>query len=315
MALRSGLAAQLGVAKEATWGTFVAPTRFFPLRSEGLEFSQERLDSEAIVAGRTTPSSDLWALGGRSVSGGIELDATAASQGILWEAALGNVSTSGTGPFTHTFTPGDLDGKSLSIQVGRPDLGGTVRPFSFTGCKVASLELSVETGSLASLSVEIIGRDVSTSETLGTPSFSATPQILTGHKTTVSIAGSSVNARSFTLSIENPLSDDRFRTADEFLLEPHLVGLREITAEVEVEFADLTQFQRFVNADVVQVQAVLTPHSGSGSLTITLNGRVDEGNVAVGGPEILTQTLSIKAMGTSDSSALTVVLVNADSSP
>lgn len=315
MTLRSGLAGQFGVALESSYGTYSAPTRFLPFRSEELSFEQERLDSEAIIASRTVPSSALWILGSRQVSGSVDLDATAASQGILWYAALGSVSTTGTGPYTHVFTPGDLDGLSLSIQVGRPDLSGNVRPFSFVGCKVSSLELSVETGSIPSLTVEFLGRDLSMSQPLSTPAFAATPQIFSSHRTTVSIAGSSVNARSFTLSIENPLSDDRYRTADDLLLEPHLVGYREITAEIEVEFVDLTQWNRFLNADIVTVETVLQPLNGTGSLTVTMQGRVDEAPVAVGGTELLTQTLTVKAMGTSDSSALTVVLVNSESSP
>ena len=50
--LASGLGGQLGLAAESTYGTFVAPTRWFEFNSESLHLERERIESAGIRAGR-----------------------------------------------------------------------------------------------------------------------------------------------------------------------------------------------------------------------------------------------------------------------
>ena len=52
MTIRSGLAAQMGIASEVTWGTRVAPTRFHPIVRESMTGDKGRSESESIYAAR-----------------------------------------------------------------------------------------------------------------------------------------------------------------------------------------------------------------------------------------------------------------------
>src|SRR5689334_21838765 len=118
MALRSGLAAQLGFVDEVTYGLPPVVTRFLPLVSEGLVQEIERMESEAIIAGRQVLDSGQWKGGAISVGGEVGLELYDRGVGLLLKHMFGTVNTSGAGPYTHTFTPGDLAGKSLTMQVG-----------------------------------------------------------------------------------------------------------------------------------------------------------------------------------------------------
>src|SRR4029077_2233930 len=52
MSERSGIAAQLGVATEETFGTYKAPSRFFPFESESLTLTKEYIRSKGLRAGQ-----------------------------------------------------------------------------------------------------------------------------------------------------------------------------------------------------------------------------------------------------------------------
>ena len=149
MAQPSGLSGQIGLKAESTYGTPVTVDRFFPLVSESLAGEVERIESAAIIAGNTMLTSEQWTPGLVTVGGDTGFELTDRSCGILFKAMFGAVSTSGSGPYTHTFTRGTLG--SHTINVGRPATDGTVHPACYTGSKVASWELACKVGEIATL--------------------------------------------------------------------------------------------------------------------------------------------------------------------
>lgn len=153
----TGLDAQIGFADETTAGAPVAPTLFLPLVSESLVLEKERLESDAIFAGRRVLDSDQWNGGNNTVQGDIGLELTNRGLTTLFKHMFGGVSTTGSGPYTHTFTPATLLGKSFTTQVGRPGVGGTVHPFTYAGCKIASWEFACAQGEIATLGLTVHG--------------------------------------------------------------------------------------------------------------------------------------------------------------
>lgn len=312
--LASGLGGQLGLAAESTYGTFVAPTRWFEFNSESLHLERERIESGGIRAGRRVLH--RWAQGVQRVVGDIEMEVGAVGFGIIWSHILGGNVTAGAGPYTHTATPGDLAGKSLSVQVGRPDIGGVVRPFSYVGCKVASAELAFAVNEYAMLTLSLYGAHEDTAQTLGTASYPATyaPFVFTAGS--VSVAGSGFDVKEGSLSIDNGLATDRHfirTTTPERPKEPLESDRRAITGELTADFTDLTAYNRFVNG--TEAALVLTFNSGASSiLTVTMNVRYDGATPNVDGADLLEQSLPFKAVsGTSDAAAITVVTTNSDS--
>jgi hypothetical protein len=316
MALPSGLAAQVGVAAEVTYGTYVAPARFFEFVSESIDLERERIDSAGIRSGRTVLH--RWAPGVQRVTGDLVLELAAEGFGLLWSHILGGVATSGVGPYTHTFTPGDLTGKSLSVQIGRPDIGGTVRAFSYLGMKVDQANLTANVNEFARLTLSLYGCHEDTAQTLGVASYNAALAPFVFTQGSVTVAGSAFDVRSFDLTIDNALATDRHfirGTTPERPKEPLQNGLRAVTGTLTADFTDLAAYNRYVNG--TEAALVLAFNAGaSAQLTITMNVRYDGNTPNVGGPDLLEQELPFTAVSsTSDAAAITAVLINAESTP
>jgi len=380
---RTGIDAQIGYALESTVGTPVTVTAFLPLVSETLGQELARLESAGIIAGRRVLASQQWNGGDISVMGSVQHELYNRGLGKLFTAMFGAVATTGAGPYTHTFTPGDLTGDSLTVQVGRPATNGTTYPFTYAGMKVASWEIACAAGEIATLGMDLVGSreidyrvvtdGVTTSgdatitsasaafnaSDVGNPISgtgiptgatiasvtSATEAELSANATAtgtsisftlgiaiaaasypsgikplkfnhaaVSIGGASVNAKSLTISGNNGLDDSRRFLGNQRISEPLEANLREYTGTIELEFTDLTQYRRFVTGSEAALVASFT--SGSDSVTITTNVRVDGSTPQVSGREILTQSLPFKCVASgADSSAITAVLVNSDATP
>jgi hypothetical protein len=316
MALASGLGGQLGIKAESTYGTYIAPDRFFEFVSESLVLDRDRIESMGIGAGRRVQR--RWAAGVQRVTGDVEMEMAAQGFGIWLTHMFGSVVTAGSNPYTHTATPGDLAGKSLTVQVGRPDIGGTVRVFSYLGCKVASWELAAAVNEYAKLTVSLYGSHEDTSQTLAVASYPATLSPFTFVHGSVSVAGSAFDVKDFTLSADNGLATDRHfirTTTPERPKEPLEANYRQYTGSLTADFTDLTAYNRYVNG--TEAALVLTFNAGASAiLAVTLNVRYDGETPTIGGPELLEQSLPFKAISTtSDAAAVTAVLTNADAAP
>lgn len=311
MATPSGLGGQLGYVSESVVGTAVTVSKFLPITSVEIAQEIERLDSQGIRAGRMVTSS--WKAGSKTISGTIETELWNKDVATLFKHMFGVVNTAGVGPFTHTFTPGDLIGKSMTIQAGKPAVNGTVHPFTWAGCKVGSWTLTAEVGSIASLSLDIMGMTETTATALASASYAATLSPFVFTEASLTIAGGAVNTvRSVELTGDNGLTD-RFRLGSATSLEYLENAFREFTGTVTTDFESLTAYNRFVNGN--EAALVLAFNNGTDTLTFTLNVRFDGESPVLSGPEILEQPLQFKAISaTSDAAAITAVLVNTDTS-
>lgn len=313
MPLASGIGGQLGLVAEVTYGTYVAPSRWYEFVSESLVLERERIESAGIRAGRRVLH--RWAAGIQRVTGDVSMELAPQNYGLIFEHMFGGKATTGAGPYTHTFTPGDLAGKSLAVQIGRPDIAGVVRPFSYLGMKVASWELSCSVNEYAMLNLSMYGAHEDTAQTLGTPAYPATLTPFTFLQGVVSVAGSGFDVKECSLSADNGLATDRHflrTTTPERPKEPLEASRRAYTGELTADFTDLTAYNRFVNG--TEAALVLTFTSAPHSLTITMNVRYDGTTPNISGDDLLEQSLPFKAVsGTSDAAAITAVLINADS--
>src|SRR5690606_16602471 len=197
-------------------------SRFTPLVNESITQQIARMESAGIIAGARVLRSEQWAAGDNTVGGDIGLELYQQSLGLLFEHMLGSVTSSYTdGVGTHTVTPGDLTGKSLTVQVGKPRTDGTVHPFTYTGVKVASWELAVATGQIATLGLTVVGQAETDGIALAAASYGTNAgrpfHYVNG---TVSISGSSVCVRQLRISGENPLSTDRRCVGQQTIDEP-----------------------------------------------------------------------------------------------
>lgn len=153
MTLRSGLAGQIGYADEVTWAVPVAPTVFLPLVDESIESDIERSESEGIIAGARILRSQQWEIGNVAAGGDVGHELYDRDIGLLLKHMFGGTST--TGPFS----PADLSGLGLTVQVGVPNsTDGTVHPKTLAGAKVESWEIAGNAGEIATLGLTLAGK-------------------------------------------------------------------------------------------------------------------------------------------------------------
>ena len=324
MTLRTGLAAQMGVALETTHGTFVAPSRFFEFNSESMTQGIERLESAGLRAGTRVIRSDRWRSGSKTAGGSIEHDLVDTNLGILLEHCLGSVATvdvgAGAGAFEHTFTPGDLP-EGLTVQVGKPDSAGTVHPFSYLGCKVASWTLKGAVGEIGKLEIEYTAQDETTAQALAAATYPAN-NLLVFVDASLTIAAGAVNVRSVEIAGGNSLDADRRFLGSQIRTEPREADMRPFDGTIEAEFLTLADYNRFINGTEA---ALVFKFEGSTDieagfpprLQVEMNVRFDGETPEVGGPEEVPLSLPIKGIddGTGPDSAITVKYQTSDALP
>ena len=152
---RVGALSFLGLGKEATWNTPVAASAFFPFSSESLKVSIEPI-AEAQIRGVLDQSPRYKGL--ITVGGSFSGPVYPSLIGHLLRAALGAPTTTGTGPYTHTFNPtqGRFSNSAAlppySITVGRD---GIIERYS--GCVCQSLSFSFAKGGMLTFESQWIG--------------------------------------------------------------------------------------------------------------------------------------------------------------
>jgi hypothetical protein len=302
---RSGLAAQLGFALESTVGTPVTVTSFLPLISESIQRNEAFTESQAIRANRRLLQSSDWNSGNVTVEGDIQLELYTTSIRPLLTAMMGT-ETGGT--VTYSYSPADLFGDALTVQIGRPSTGGTVHPFTYAGMKVASWEIACAAGEIATMGLSFMGclADEGTATTLATASYAAGLRPIKFSGANIVVAGGTIaSVRNFTIAGDNALTDRR-RLGSQFSLEPIETGLRSYTGAINAEFESLTAYQRYLNK--TEATLVASMAYGTSVVNITANVRFDGQTPNVSGRDIVEQSLpfTVIAPGTLDSQGITI---------
>lgn len=325
MALRSGLAAQIGFAAETTYGTRVAPTRFLEFDDEGLKLIVERIESRGLRAGNQVLRSDRFVGNKKGASGPVTLDFLNKGMGLLVKHALGSATI--TQPdnvnsptvYEHAHVIADMTGLMLTTQVGRPDVGGTVRPFDYVGCKVADWEIVQDLDELAKLILTLDARDEDRTQSLASASYPASAEPFHYGQCGITVAGSTFTPSRFSVRGSNGLKTDRhFLQSSTLKKEPLNADMRDIGGDLAGEFEALTAYERFVNGDVVAIVATWTGDiiEDAFNFKVVVNMpacRFDGETPVVGGPGVLEQPLPYKVLNNGTDEPITITITTSDS--
>lgn len=308
----TGINGQIGWASEAAYGTIVTPTKFAPFLSESIKNDGgARLVSAGIRGGRRFPSAHKR--GGKTIGGSVSMEFGNTDVASLLRHLFGTVATTGVGPYTHTYTPGTLDDKSLTVQVGRPDLSGVVRARTFSGCKIPSWTLSCEAGSLAQLEMEVSAQDETGVTALAAASYTAGWAPFSFVDGSITNNAGAITVDSWSISGANTLRTDRFAVGSNKITRQVGNGWRELTVSLTMDFESLAMYDQFLNDTATTL--VLKLDNGTQSFQVTAKGFLTGESPAVEGPEVLKQPVGFVAeSGTSDADGLTAVLTNSESS-
>lgn len=313
MPIGSGVAAQFGYAKESTPKTYETVDHFVVFDSEGLKQNIARIPVRGNKAGRRV--SHGWKPGNTTTSGPINMPFVCEDMGELLELCMGGLVTAGSGPYTHTLTPGDL--ATGTFQIGKPDTGGTVRPFNYLGAMVESWELSFDAsgdGNLAQFTVNLQAYEEETSTALETASYPSSITYLTSVEASLTVAGSAYCVRSGRIRGDNGLLV-RHEACAADAGKPVISesGMREYSGDFLADFDSLTQYGRYT-AGAESALVITLEDSSSAKLVITCNVRYDGETPNVESDAVLTQPSPFMCTsGTNDATAITMVLTNGDS--
>jgi hypothetical protein len=312
MAIGSGIAAQLGVAPETTFGTYVAPTRFYEFATEDLRKTKNIAQGQGLAAGRATPLATRRTVTGTAVEGSVAMEVTNTKFGLILAHLFGGTPTvtqqGATTAYMQSHTVGDNFGKSLSIQVGVPGTNGTVNPYSFLGCKIASAEFSCALGENLTVNLGIDGRDVTEAQALATASYPTANRPFNFGQMTVKLGtyGSETSVtgvKGASATIERPMNTER-QYAGSSLLKAEQIwnDFLTVSGSLDTELVTKGDFvDRFTSDSVTSMVLEWVGPLIASTYYETFRLKFpavyfDEGAPTVGGPDIVAPSVSFTAL-------------------
>lgn len=275
------IAHQLGFGIQSVWATAVTPTRFLEFTAEDLERRNTTAASNGIRSNRRYGGQGRR-ITRQDAGGTFTTEVAGSGFGFLFEHLLGTagapVVVSAGAVWSHTFSPGSLLGKALTVQKGVQKADGTVQAFTYPRSKIVSADFSIDQDGLLMGTWEIDSYQEETATGLASASYTA-PQVFTYSEGVLKVGGvTRANVRSVgSLKIMNNLMTDRFFLGSTGLKsEQRNVPFDSLGGTLDVEFQNLTDFYTLFAADTTSV------------LVLEFTGPV----IAAGFPYILRFTLN-----------------------
>lgn len=304
MAIASGLGGQVGIARETTYGTYVAPTRFLEV-PEGVDLkeSRTRTDIGVVAAGRlmkTGAHSVTTTLGG---GGSLSLPVWNKGMGLLIQSLMGATATptqqAATAAYLQTHTLSDVIGKSLTIQSGVPDTSGTVRPYTFLGCTVLGGEFTFEVENEVTAKFDLDAQKVDEAQSLVAASFVTGTRPFVGTDTSIKVGTFGAEAAvsgvtKATVKIGRAAKTDRYYFGAAGLKAAPLINeFAEITGTITADFVSKTDWADRFRSDatfslVLEAVGPLIASTYYHTFRITLPGcRLDGDTPVLSGPDVV----------------------------
>jgi hypothetical protein len=174
MAVGSGIGSSFGFVNESTYGTYLAPTRWVE-GSAKLRKTKNPYQGGAMAAGRLVQPGSKRYITHRGGGGTFDCAVVSSRMGHLLNGLMGGtvvpVQQGGTPAYLQTHALADPVGQFYTMQAGVPDLGGTVRPYTWLGSQILSAEFSCDIGGALMATFEVVAKDVTEGQTLAAPSY------------------------------------------------------------------------------------------------------------------------------------------------
>ena len=317
MAAAIGSNTCLGTGVETIYGTPVALTRWYEFLSETLDRRHEVITSNGIRCGgsRNLRRGSRRVISTRDGGGDITFEVATTGFGRIFAQLLGGTpAITGTGPYTHVYSLGDLSGKSLTIQkVLRDAASAEVEAFNFHGCKFLSGEFSISVGQILQLSVSVDAEDVDTT-TAGAAASYTNPTLFNFKDGTLNVAGAPVaSVTDASITVTNNLKTDRYYLGSAGLkAEPVDNDFPTVEGSLTAEFiSSATFYDRFAADSAAVLSLVFT--SGTSSLTIEVpEVRFTGGTPTVGGPDVVAVDVPFEGQYDGTNPGIRITYVTAD---
>lgn len=300
-------------------GMTTTPTRVLQLLSESIDLDVAKIETPTLSGGSLFQQASAVRQGRKLVSGDTQLLLWNKGEALLFEAMLGAIATTGSGPYTHTATPFKYL-PSYTMQVSLGATSDTVVKQA-TGMMVDSWEIGLAINENATLGLTWVGKDMTFAT--GDALDGTAPTGITAYAYVdgaVTVGGSSIGCvKSITISGANNLVSDDTCIGSSEISDQERGQFCDITGTVEFELepTDIGYLTDFVAG--TQKTLVLALTNGSSSITITLTMQWQTGiTPKVEGTDKITVSGPFKGFvtsGNTDAQTLSIVAVNADSTP
>lgn len=243
MAVGIGAGGFMGLAFESTYGTYTAPTKYFPIKSEDFKFQQDTYWRRVIRANVVTW---LGAADGFShTEGDIEMELMEDALPYFLYASRNTVAKSGAGADkTYTTTPTaqarETGSRSLSITIVRAGV-----TFGYTGCVVGKMSFSADDTGVPMMTMSVVGSDEA-SQTLPTPTWLTTSTAFGAGMYSIEIPTASqvFDCNGFTFEVDDT-AEPQFRLNNSRKATFIKFGERSTTLQVTRDFDGRTEYDAF----------------------------------------------------------------------
>ncbi len=313
MAPYLGRNSAIGFGEESTWGTAVSRTAWRPLASSSLLRSATFVPRPDLKSDTTSAMRRGHYQASEEMGGSFEIAATYDNIGMLLKHSMGSVASSGSGPYTYTYTLAAAPPTGLTIETVR---GTSTKSEVFEGCKISSLNMSVNAGECMMISCDIVGETASARGTAGTPSYSGNENLVEHHHAgQLSFNSVSYDLTSFTLTVNNAV-DRRQLLGSTLTKEP----LRSDFMSVELSF-DLEAVDTLYTALLAGTQGDATitfthPTVSNRSMAFTIhNFYINTCTDSISDAGIVSASVSGVAESDGTDEGLQIVVVNDNNDP
>lgn len=307
MSVLFGHGAFIKCGEESTWGVSASVPVSNRINSITMSKTQER----ERKANLSVPASGMLGEvfdGFLIAEGSMEMPMYYQGQGLWLKLAFGKVTTTGGGPYTHSFEP-ELDLESATLQVQR-GTGITEQMEEFQGVKVSQLQISCEAGGEMTASLDLIAKTSSARVANITSSFGSGVSVLHFQAGQFSFNGAGYDARSMTFTLNNNL-ERRNVLGSKLTAEQAVSDVREVTLEVTLDVAENSLHTAFIAG--TQADAVIAFTQGADSMTFTVtNALITSYSDPVSSFGRVEQTVTFTGLADNTNVGGKIVLVNGD---
>lgn len=251
-----GALGYVGYGVETTDGVFVAPTKYLPVNSFSFEDTNDFMTPDQIRASRDRY---IAMVAPYSVSGTMEMELIPTDVATLlrsaWAASVSS-GAYGAGGYEHVYTPAS-EMPTLTFE----SAAGDVLVMRYAGVRVNTLEIKAAFGEIVSASFGLEGLDRQKQGSESTPTFT---NVVPFHFTGADVkTGGTANpsVKDFTFGTNNNLtrigSLRRTRAWRRIAF-----GMREVTLGLTLDFTDDSEYDKFLDEEVFDVDLYMEGASG-----------------------------------------------------
>lgn len=237
---------------ESPYGTPAALTHAFEAKADPWKRQNAYIDSKGFRSGMQTVRTDRRKVVNMGAEGAIEVDLLDRGMGFLFQGLLGSTTPPTEGTLdvwssNHDSSTDDA-GVSFTAQILRPQVGGALQPFTYSGAVPTGWSISHDVEGLAVLSIDFDAQNEETSTPAGTPTYPAGAMPFDWTEATITVDGFPVDVTAFEFSADLGLKTDRrFIRGNALKKAPVRRTHPSFEGSFALEFEDTTIYDDFVS--------------------------------------------------------------------